>query len=1167
MGTTAFSKPYTKNYLPASIEAEDYDTDGQGISYGDTDSENAGKIAREDGVDIYTDKTGALYVTMLTDEWMKYTFEVKRAGTYGLSLNLMMPQGSSGFSVYFDDRLVFDRLGFISKASPQSFALYDLPNVYLQEGSHTITIQSVAQTVNLDYIKFTNKSGKGKSIPATAPIILPIPEKRAGADLEFPNINFFGDVEEQEEEASSIQAEFYVSENGNDSGSGSEQSPFLTIERAVLAVRTINKDMTGDIIVNIDSGTYTVTSPIKFTPADGGTNGYKIIYKGSDDLSSVISGGRKVEGFTQTPGKPFWEIPLKHDEYLYEFYVNDHRAKVASSEYKYQPTYIYDDPSTTQVSDGFIFSKASMPLKFDNFDGMMISNSFEWVYNLIPVAKIKDDKLGTIVSGKQPYASWYSQCLKLDFPVYFLNHISLLDNPGEFYYDKEAKKLYYYPLYGEKIEEAVGYIPISEGLIDIMGTDGNPVTNLKFSQLTYKHGQWKRTWEMGFAVDQAENYIDTPENYSWYSKWHITMPAQFQVSYTDGLEITNSRFENLSAVAIGFLDKVYNASVIGNSFFDIGSAAVSMGRGTHMEPLMSNSKNICKNIEVSNNFIRSTGQIYQSSPAITAYFINNCKISHNDIKDVPYTGVSLGWGWGNDEELCSGNEISYNRLDNVMHSMWDGSHIYTLGNLHGSVVEGNYFARTDAEAGGGTYYPDEGSDDIYVRNNVFENPRTQKLNMSHERIRYSNNYINVLVQKTRYFDPSEAFMSGMNMVLDGEWPDAAKKIIEFSGLEAKYKYLEEDYNSRNLPDVTIYTNLPRFVDMNTYITIPPGRDFITEGGEGIAFHDAEPWNMFDGFGAVDWGGRYWSIGYNSDNDPEWLQYHLKTDIAGDYKIIVEAAGATDSACEFYLDGNKIVSDGEVKGSGNWGVATHNHVGDVRLEANKDYILKFAFKKGAFNFNGIYLALKDGMGVTGIIRDANYVSLTEADVALPSEKSTVEIKKPAEISFSDISGHWAFDNIMSLARRGYINGNDDGSFAPDNGVTRAEALKMIMQAAGVTAGVYESGYSDVSKDDWFAPYVGGVLAQNILEPGGNLSPHYIMNRQDVAYLLLKVMKIMPNGTPKFPDSNEIGQLYIEYVAKAESLGLLLGDSEGYFNPSNLVTRAEMATLLQRVIEFK
>jgi hypothetical protein len=491
-----------------------------------------------------------------------------------------------------------------------------------------------------------------------------------------------------------------------------------------------------------------------------------------------------------------------------------------------------------------------------------------------------------------------------------------------------------------------------------MGGFDTPVENLAFKNIAFKHGQWKRPWEKGFAVDQAENYIDTPENYSWFSKWQLIMPAQFQVSYADGLEISGCRFENLSAVAVGFLDKVYNSVIEGNLFFDIGSAAVDIGRGTHMEPLIGDSKNICKNITVSNNLIRSTGQIYQSSPAITAFYVNNATISHNDIKDVPYSGISLGWGWGNDEELCRGNAISYNKLDNVMHSMWDGSHIYTLGNLHGSAVEGNYLTRTNTDCGGGTYYPDEGSNEVFCRNNVFENPRINKFNWDGDKVKFSGNFATVIGEKNRTNTATPENLAGFTVVPDNNWPEPAKKIINNAGLQAKYKKMLNEFSERGLPDTTIYTNLPRFIDKGVYITILPGRDFITEGGEGVAFHDAEDYNMFDGYGPVDYGGRYWSIGYNGDSDPEWLQYHLKTDVTADYYIYIEGAAATDSTCDLFLDGIQTVSGGVVKGSGNWSVATHNRVGEVHLEKDKEYILKFAFKTGAFNFNGIYFGFKD-----------------------------------------------------------------------------------------------------------------------------------------------------------------------------------------------------------------
>lgn len=90
------------------------------------------------------------------------------------------------------------------------------------------------------------------------------------------------------------QTVYYVSPNGNDNNPGTLIQPFATIEKARDIARTINKNMTGDIIINLASGVYELSSTFYLTSNDSGTNGYKIIYQANKGESPIISGGNIV---------------------------------------------------------------------------------------------------------------------------------------------------------------------------------------------------------------------------------------------------------------------------------------------------------------------------------------------------------------------------------------------------------------------------------------------------------------------------------------------------------------------------------------------------------------------------------------------------------------------------------------------------------------------------------------------------------------------------------------------------------------------------------------------------------------------------------------------------------------------------------------------------------
>ena len=92
-------------------------------------------------------------------------------------------------------------------------------------------------------------------------------------------------------------AEFYVSPEGNDTAAGTATAPFKPIEGSRNKIRKINGNMTGDIVVYIKGGTYTLDHTLEFTSIDTATNGYRIIYKAATGEKPVISGGKAITGW------------------------------------------------------------------------------------------------------------------------------------------------------------------------------------------------------------------------------------------------------------------------------------------------------------------------------------------------------------------------------------------------------------------------------------------------------------------------------------------------------------------------------------------------------------------------------------------------------------------------------------------------------------------------------------------------------------------------------------------------------------------------------------------------------------------------------------------------------------------------------------------------------
>ena len=133
--------------------------------------------------------------------------------------------------------------------------------------------------------------------------------------------------------AAATQMSFYVSPTGNDNNSGTISAPFKTIERAQDAIRKMNSSMTGNIIVYLREGMYSLDSTLTFKKSDSGANGFRIIYKAYQSEKPVISGGKKLAAdWTQHSGN-IYKTKFDYDKKLRSLYVNGHYRTMAEGEF------------------------------------------------------------------------------------------------------------------------------------------------------------------------------------------------------------------------------------------------------------------------------------------------------------------------------------------------------------------------------------------------------------------------------------------------------------------------------------------------------------------------------------------------------------------------------------------------------------------------------------------------------------------------------------------------------------------------------------------------------------------------------------------------------------------------------------------------------------------
>lgn len=167
-------------------------------------------------------------------------------------------------------------------------------------------------------------------------------------------------------------------------------------------------------------------------------------------------------------------------------------------------------------------------------------------------------------------------------------------------------------------------------------------------------------------------------------------------------------------------------------------------------------------------------------------------------------------------------------------------------------------------------------------------------------------------------------------------------------------------------------------------------------------------------------------------------------------------------------------------------------------------------------------------------------------------------------------HWASEYMETLRTRGIIRGYSGGDLAPDRQITRAELLKMVMEAADIKhfRTTYDGFFSDVGRTEWFVQYVETAYEQGITAgyADGTFRPNQFINRAEAMKFILQgfgvELKNYRSGT--FPDVSA-DQWFANYVGTSYELGLVNGYATGNFGPANWMTRGEASKIIALALQ--
>jgi len=623
--------------------------------------------------------------------------------------------------------------------------------------------------------------------------------------------------------------EFYVSPDGDDSNSGSFDSPFKTLTAARDAVRKINGSMSGDITVYLRGGDYRITEPVVFDTRDSGQNGFTISYQAYKDEVPVINGAAQVTGWTKYNDK-LWSAPLDRDYKLRNLYVNDKRANMGSVTVNSNSGYGQYHITAGQADwawdsgtkdDGSVYGTNGLPKIESNFDDIEIINGTTWNENIVCARDGKYENGNLVLLYQQPYGAiaqtpgWGAGfSTKGTHTLY--NAFSFVNDPGEFYFDKKAKTLFYYPRQGEDMTSVDVEAPIADKLIVIEGKSTTErVSNISFSGITFANTDYMLTKvgdSYGKTTCQAAQSYTAFADSNWHKyKYEMadTLPAAVHVTNSSSISFTGNVIKHTGADGISMNNDVVDSNITGNFITDITSSGITIGHPQHVyigdaagnnhEKFPKGVEGVCKNDIVEQNLLYDISVVhgFGGCAAITTYYGDSIQIMHNTIEKTAYNGIHLGWGWCNfkDSTTCRDNKICYNRVINSLNRLHDSGGIYTIGQMPTTYINENYIQGIPAAAqwqptyglhnDEGTAYIVENDNILEISPNVTYTINCEEYGDKHD-LTIKRTYATV---KKMGKNPPSSDIDDPIVVSDNVWPFAQYKFCLNSGISDDYRSL------------------------------------------------------------------------------------------------------------------------------------------------------------------------------------------------------------------------------------------------------------------------------------------------------------------------------------------------------------------------------------------
>jgi hypothetical protein len=533
----------------------------------------------------------------------------------------------------------------------------------------------------------------------------------------------------------------------------------FTIEKALQEARLHRLQGSGvqttdpaTTILQLQAGTYRLSQPIVIRPEDSGT---RIV--GGEGV--ILSGGVQITGWRKKGRLWVADVPLWNGRPLEfrQLWVNGRKAVRArnvpcssTDPFELMPRILSVDKEKETI---YVPRTALANGQWSMVNGQsteLVLHEMWCIANLrIKSATVQDDSVALAFHNPESHIHfmhpWPSPMVtpdgKHNSAFYLTGSMALLDEPGEWHLDTREQRLYYMPLDDEDMTTAEVIAPALETLLCVEGTPDEPVSDVTIEGITFCHSTWLRPSLMGHAPLQAGMYmteaykirpqISRPngdhklDNQGWVGR----PAAAVEVNCAERFRLSACTFEHCASTALDYHQYINGGNVSHCRFQDIGGTAILAGsfgpegHEAHKPYDPSDRREICTGLVIDGNRIDDAANEDWGCLGIGAGFVRDISITNNEISNVSYTGISLGWGWNQQTCAMANNLVRGNYIHHYARHNYDCAGIYTLGSqphtfIEENVIDSIYSPSYVHDPNHWFYlYTDEGSAYITVRNN------------------------------------------------------------------------------------------------------------------------------------------------------------------------------------------------------------------------------------------------------------------------------------------------------------------------------------------------------------------------------------------------------------------------------------------------------------------